>query len=144
MSRSKYRRFVVHEHHATHLHYDFRLEIGGVLKSWAIPKGPSMNPHHKRLAIAVPDHPLEYGGFEGIIPAGEYGAGEVVIWDAGKFIPLNDPLDGLDEGRLRFCLEGKRLRGEFASVRFTGKRKDWLLLKKRDTDADTTWRSNRF
>jgi bifunctional non-homologous end joining protein LigD len=140
MRRSQSLRFVVHEHHASHLHYDFRLEIDGVLKSWAIPKGPSMNPHDKRLAIAVPDHPLEYGAFEGIIPAGSYGAGEVVIWDAGIFIPLNDPAVGLDEGRLTFCLEGKRLRGEFALVRFTGKRKDWLLLKKRDADADTTWK----
>jgi bifunctional non-homologous end joining protein LigD len=116
------------------------LEIGGVLKSWAIPKGPSMNPHDKRLAIAVPDHPLEYGVFEGIIPAGSYGAGEVVIWDAGRFIPSNDPAVGLDEGRLTFRLEGARLHGEFALVRFTGKRKDWLLLKKHDADADTTWK----
>ena len=137
------RRFVVHEHHAAHLHYDFRLEIGGVLKSWAVPKGPSMNPHDKRLAIAVPDHPLKYGGFEGIIPAGEYGAGEVVIWDAGKFIPLNDPVVGLDEGRLAFRLEGRRLHGEFALVRFTGKRKDWLLAKKRDGDADASWKIER-
>ncbi|HEY7216935.1 MAG TPA: DNA polymerase ligase N-terminal domain-containing protein [Candidatus Binatia bacterium] len=140
MRRSQSLRFVVHEHHASHLHYDFRLEIDGVLKSWAIPKGPSMNPHDKRLAIAVPDHPLEYGDFEGIIPEGRYGAGEVVIWDAGTFIPLNDPTIGLDEGRLKFCLEGERLRGEFALVRFTGKREDWLLLKKNDADADTTWK----
>lgn len=137
MRRSQSLRFVVHEHHASHLHYDFRLEIDGVLKSWAIPKGPSMNPRDRRLAIAVADHPLEYGAFEGIIPAGSYGAGEVVIWDAGTFIPLNDPAVGLDEGRLTFRLEGKRLRGEFALVRFTGRRKDWLLLKKRDADADT-------
>jgi len=139
MRRSQSLRFVVHEHHASHLHYDFRLEIDGVLKSWAIPKGPSMNPRDKRLAIAVPDHPLEYGAFEGIIPAGEYGAGEVVIWDAGTFIPLNDPAVGLDEGKLTFRLEGKCLRGEFALVRFTGKRKEWLLLKKHDTDADAAW-----
>jgi len=137
------RRFVVHEHHASHLHYDFRLEIGEVLKSWAIPKGPSMNPHDKRLAIAVADHPLEYGAFEGIIPVGNYGAGQVVIWDAGIFIPLDDPVVGLDEGRLSFRLEGKRLRGEFALVRFIGKHKEWLLQKKHDADADTTWKIER-
>jgi bifunctional non-homologous end joining protein LigD len=102
-----------------------------------------MNPHDKRLAIAVDDHPLEYGDFEGIIPAGRYGAGEVVIWDAGEFIPLDDPSVGLDEGRLVFRLEGKRLRGEFALVRFTGKRKEWLLVKKHDADADTSWKIQR-
>jgi bifunctional non-homologous end joining protein LigD len=143
MRRTQSLQFVVHEHHASHLHYDFRLEIGGALKSWAIPKGPSMNPHDTRLAIAVDDHPLEYGDFEGIIPAGRYGAGEVVIWDAGEFIPLDDPSVGLDEGRLVFRLEGKRLRGEFALVRFTGKRKEWLLVKKHDADADTSWKIQR-
>ena len=140
MRRSYAQRFVVHEHHASRLHYDFRLEIGGVLKSWAIPKGPSMNSHDKRLAIAVPDHPLEYADFEGIIPEGSYGAGAVMIWDAGKFIPLDDPTVGLDQGRLAFLLEGKRLRGEFALVRFAGKRKEWLLLKKHDAHADTNWK----
>jgi bifunctional non-homologous end joining protein LigD len=143
MSRGNYPQFVVHEHHAARLHYDFRLEIDAVLKSWAIPKGPSMNPHDKRLAIAVDDHPLEYGAFEGTIPAGRYGAGEVVIWDAGKFVPLDDPVLGLDEGRLVFRLEGRRLHGEFALVRFTGRRKEWLLLKKHDADADATWKIER-
>jgi bifunctional non-homologous end joining protein LigD len=143
MRRGKWPQFVVHEHHASRLHYDFRLEIAGVLKSWAIPKGPSMNPHDKRLAIAVEDHPLEYRAFEGIIPAGSYGAGEVVIWDAGEFVPLNDPMLGLDEGRLAFRLEGRRLRGDFALVRFTGRRKEWLLLKKHDADADATWKIER-
>ncbi len=140
MKHGKCPQFVVHEHHASRLHYDFRLEIDGVLKSWAIPKGPSMNPHDKRLTIAVEDHSLKYGAFEGTIPAGRYGAGQVVIWDAGKFVPLNDPKLGLDEGRLAFRLEGRRLHGEFALVRFTGKRKEWLLLKKQDADADATWK----
>jgi len=143
MKRDKCGQFVVHEHHASHLHYDFRLEIDGVLKSWAIPKGPSMNPHDKRLAIAVEDHPLEYGAFEGIIAAGSYGAGEVVIWDAERFVPRNDPALGLDEGRLAFRLEGRRLHGEFALVRFTGRRKEWLLVKKHDADADATWKIER-
>jgi bifunctional non-homologous end joining protein LigD len=133
-------RFVVHEHHASRLHYDFRLEIGGVLKSWAIPKGPSMNPRDRRLAVAVEDHALEYGDFEGVIPEGRYGAGEVLIWDAGRFIPLDEPEVGLQEGKLKFCLEGKRLRGEFALVRLAGKEKDWLLIKKYDADADEAWK----
>lgn len=143
MKRRKCGQFVVHEHHASRLHYDFRLEIDGVLKSWAIPKGPSMNPHDKRLAIAVADHSLEYGAFEGMIPTGSYGAGEVVIWDAGEFVPLNDPARGLDQGRLAFHLEGRRLHGEFALVRFTGKRKEWLLLKKHDAAADASWKLER-
>jgi len=107
-------KFVVHEHHASHLHYDFRLEIGGVLKSWAIPKGPSMNPAERRLAILVEDHPIEYGEFEGIIPEGRYGAGAVVIWDSGVFEPLEDPQAGLANDQLSFRLKRKRLRGEFA------------------------------
>ncbi|MGE5218565.1 MAG: DNA polymerase ligase N-terminal domain-containing protein [Chloroflexota bacterium] len=141
MSKYHALRFVVHEHRASHYHFDFRLEIGGVLKSWAVPKGPSMNPRDKRLAVAVPDHPLEYADFEGIIPEGSYGAGEVVIWDAGKFIPFDDPEVELQQGRLEFLLEGKRLCGEFALVRFTGKRKQWLLMKKRDAYADPNWKT---
>ena len=126
-------RFVVQEHHATHLHYDFRLEIDGVLKSWAIPKGPSMNPTEKRLAILVEDHALEYGSFEGVIPEGEYGAGRVLLWDEGTYEPMMDMDTGLKSGNLAFCLYGKRLNGEFALVQIKKSQtaKEWLLIKKK-------------
>ncbi len=133
--------FVVHEHHASRLHFDFRLEVNGVLKSWAIPKGPSMSPHDKRLAIAVENHLLEYGTFEGIIPAGRYGAGPVVIWDMGTF-EVADGLDAtasLTQGSLKFVLHGKRLNGAFALINMTGPRttgKEWFLMKKDDEAAD--------
>jgi bifunctional non-homologous end joining protein LigD len=135
-------RFVIHEHHASHLHYDLRLEIGGVLKSWAVPKGPSLNPSDKRLAILVEDHPLVYADFEGIIPAETYGAGPVVIWDEGDFEPLEDPEAALEKGRLSFRLAGKRLRGEFALALMKGRGtgKEWLLMKKKDGDADPAWK----
>ncbi len=136
-------KFVVHEHRARHLHYDFRLEMGGVLKSWAIPKGPSMNPAEKRLAVMVADHPLEYAGFEGIIPEGSYGAGPVVVWDAGNYVPLDgDPLGGVKAGKLTFELKGKRLKGTFALavMRGRGTGKEWLLMKKNDVYADPRWR----
>ncbi len=134
-------RFVVHEHKASRLHYDFRLEIGGVLKSWAVPKGPSMNPSDKRLAVMVPDHVLEYIDFEGIIPEGSYGAGPVVVWDAGRFIPLDatDLAAALEAGRLAVELRGKKLKGAFALVRMKGlpggTGKEWLLMKKKDGHA---------
>ena len=133
--------FVVHEHHASRLHYDFRLETEGVLKSWAIPKGPSMNPADKRLAVMVDDHTLEYGEFEGIIPEGRYGAGPVVIWDRGiyKLTEGSDPTAGLKGGSLKFILDGKQLKGGFALVKLKGPRttgKEWLLMKKNDADAD--------
>ena len=133
--------FVVQEHHASRLHYDFRLEIGGVLKSWAIPKGPSMNPADKRLAVMVDDHPLEYGALEGIIPEGRYGAGAVVIWDRGAYQLLEgaDPAAQLQQGALKLALQGSRLKGAFALIKLKGPRstgKEWLLMKKADQDAD--------
>lgn len=129
-------KFVVHEHHASHLHFDFRIEMEGVLKSWAVPKGPSMNPKDKRLAIIVDDHTLEYGSYEGIIPEGNYGAGAVVIWDKGEYELLRG---GIREGRLEFSLEGKKLRGIFAMARMSGKEKEWLLMKKKDEFAEDSF-----
>ncbi len=136
-------RFVVHEHKATRLHYDFRLEMGGVLKSWAIPKGPSMNPADKRLAVMVADHPAEYIDFEGIIPEGSYGAGPVVVWDHGTYEPTETGASEsqLQAGKFAFILNGKKLKGAFALARFargeTGK--EWLLMKKKDEYADPSW-----
>lgn len=125
-------RFVVHEHHATRLHWDFRLEHDGVLTSWAIPKGPSPDPAHKRLAIRVEDHSLAYGDFEGVIPKGKYGAGAVTIWDRGSYEPIGDLTEGLREGRIAFVLHGSRLEGEFSLVRLAkgAKGNEWLLMKR--------------
>ena len=125
--------FVVHEHHARHLHFDFRLEMDGVLKSWAVPKGPSMNPADKRLAIMVEDHALDYGSFQGTIPEGYYGAGTVVIWDRGTYKLIGG---GIDSGKIEFLLNGKMLKGIFVLTRMKGKDKEWLLIKKRDEYAD--------
>lgn len=135
-------KFIVHEHHSTRLHYDFRLEIAGVLKSWAIPKGPSMNPADKRLAVMVEDHLLEYGEFEGIIPQGQYGAGPVLIWDSGEFQPEDDPKTALKNGRFNFFLNGKKLKGGFALMLMKGRGtgKDWLLIKRRDSFAKADWK----
>jgi bifunctional non-homologous end joining protein LigD len=137
-------RFVVHEHHASRLHYDFRLEMEGVFKSWAIPKGPSMNPADKRLAIMVEDHPIEYGAFEGIIPDGYYGAGAVVIWDEGSFFPLGEekPGEQLEKGRFSFELRGKRLKGGFSMALLKGRENgnQWLLIKKKDAQADPAFK----
>jgi len=134
-------KFVIHEHHATRLHYDFRLEVGGVLKSWAIPKGPSMNPAEKRLAVMVEDHLLEYGDFEGIIPQGLYGAGSVLIWDSGEFEAEEDPEIALRQGKLRFALNGKKLKGGFSLVlmRGRGTGKEWLLIKTQDAFVQKDW-----
>ncbi len=144
--------FVVQKHKARTLHYDFRLEAGGVLKSWAVPKGPSMNPKDKRLAVAVEDHPLDYAGFEGTIPADSCGAGPVIVWDAGVYRTLAagkaDGPDTLEEavaaGHVEVVLEGEKLRGGFALVhtRMGGKETNWLLIKMRDEAADDADGSN--
>jgi bifunctional non-homologous end joining protein LigD len=138
-ARGKTRSFVVQKHDARRLHYDFRLEFDGVLKSWAAPKGPSYDPHEKRLAVEVEDHPLEYAAFEGVIPEGEYGAGAVEVWDRGTWTPEEDPEEGLRHGKLKFRLAGEKLRGGWALVRMGGQRPDrktnWLLIKERDDEA---------
>jgi bifunctional non-homologous end joining protein LigD len=130
-------RFVVHEHHASHLHFDFRLEWEGVLRSWAVPKGPSMNPAEKRLAIAVEDHTLDYIDFEGIIPPDQYGAGAVLVWDNGTY-----QISEAAEDKIVFVIEGKRLRGGFTLMllKGRGKGKEWLLVKKKDKYADAGWK----
>jgi len=138
--------FVVQEHHARRLHWDFRLEVDGVMKSWAVPKGPSLNPADKRLAIQTEDHPIDYNKFEGTIPAGHYGAGTVSIWDAGTFEPEGNlpAREQIERGELKFSLSGKRLRGSFVLVRIRPRerteKKEWLLIKHRDEYADSNWR----
>jgi bifunctional non-homologous end joining protein LigD len=134
-------RFVIQKHAASHLHYDFRLELEGVLKSWAVPKGPSLNPAEKRLAMQVEDHPLEYGNFEGIIPEGEYGGGTVLLWDRGTWEPAEDPVAGYKRGAFKFVLNGQKLHGKWMLVRRGGRRADskerhWFLFKERDQFAE--------
>jgi bifunctional non-homologous end joining protein LigD len=134
--------FVVQKHHASHLHYDLRLEWDGVLLSWAVPKGPSLDPSVKRLAMAVEDHPIDYADFEGIIPEGEYGGGTVMVWDKGTYIPdAPDVGESVEKGELKFTLHGKKLKGSWVLVR-TGSRyaadrgsRSWLLIKHRDASA---------
>jgi len=126
------RLFVVHKHAARQLHFDLRLEMDGVLRSWAVPKGPSYDMNDKRLAVKVEDHPLEYGDFEGIIPAGNYGAGGVIVWDRGEWVPLEDPREGLEKGKLLFELKGYKLHGKWTLVKIKKSEKDWLLIKERD------------
>jgi bifunctional non-homologous end joining protein LigD len=139
VATSKVRRFVIQKHDATRLHYDLRLEYGGVFKSWAVTRGPSLNPKDKRLAVEVEDHPLDYGDFEGTIPKGQYGGGTVMVWDRGYWLS-DDPEKGFKKGDLKFALEGEKLHGEWVLVRMKndrtgGKRTNWLLIKHRDDYA---------
>ena len=136
---SRQRRFVIQKHDATRLHYDFRLEFDGVFKSWAVTRGPSLDPHDKRLAVEVEDHPLDYGDFEGTIPEGQYGGGTVQLWDRGTW-ESDDPERGFKKGDLKFTLHGDKLHGSWVLVRmkndrFGGKRTNWLLIKHRDEYA---------
>jgi len=147
-SKKRKLEFVIHKHFASHLHFDLRLELDGVLKSWAIPKGPTINPKEKKLAVLVEDHPLEYKEFEGIIPDGNYGAGQVYVWDSGNYhVPgiedreKNSELlrEGIDKGHLTFILEGNLMKGEYALVRLKkASPKDWLFIKKNDEFAADT------
>src|SRR5438876_3857364 len=129
--------FVVHMHAARRLHWDLRLEMDGVLRSWAVPKGPSPNRADKRLAVHVEDHPLEYGDFEGIIPEGNYGAGAVIVWDRGRWVPLEDPHEGMKKGKLLFELHGYKLKGKWTLVKLKKGEKEWLLIKEKDGYAAT-------
>ncbi|MEM6731121.1 MAG: DNA ligase D, partial [Myxococcota bacterium] len=124
--------FVLHKHDATRLHWDLRLEMNGVLVSWAVPKGPSLDPQEKRFAAHVEDHPIEYGDFEGMIPEGNYGAGAVILWDRGEWVPIEDPVAGLASGKLLFDLRGHKIRGRFTLVKTKRADNDWLLIKKPD------------
>ena len=134
------RTYTIQKHAATRLHYDLRLELDGVLKSWAVTRGPSLDPSAKRLAVRTEDHPVDYATFEGRIPKGHYGAGTVLLWDRGTWEPIGDPHAGLEAGKLVFRLSGERLKGRWALVRFKGqakeKRENWLLIKEKDELVD--------
>jgi DNA ligase D-like protein (predicted 3'-phosphoesterase) len=141
----KERRFVIQKHDASRLHYDFRLEVDGELKSWAVPKGPSLDPREKRLAVRTEDHPLDYAEFEGVIPDGEYGAGTVLVWDIGTYWSLKEKqgkpvsmAEALEKGQATVWLEGKKLKGGYGLTRFRKKGdENWLLVKMNDEHADT-------
>jgi bifunctional non-homologous end joining protein LigD len=146
--RGRSLRFVVQKHRASHLHYDFRLEADGVLKSWAVPKGPTLNPADRRLAMQVEDHPLDYRDFEGVIPPGNYGAGQVIVWDRGtyKLAEGTDPAAQIKGGKIKFVLRGRKLNGMFTLVRMRprdGSANAWLLIKDKDADADPRWNPER-
>jgi bifunctional non-homologous end joining protein LigD len=144
---SRTRIFVVQKHNASRLHYDFRLAINGVLVSWAVPKGPSMNPAEKRLAVRTEDHPLEYAEFEGVIPAGQYGAGTVMVWDLGTYESQDDisSEEQLARGKIDIVIQGEKLRGGFTLIEtrerlaYASKSERWLLIKQRDKYADLSW-----
>lgn len=135
--------FVIQKHDASNLHYDFRMEVNGVLRSWVLPKGPSIKPGERRLAIPVEDHPIGYADFEGRIPEGQYGAGTVIVWDRGTYSSLKEHPDvatALEEGHLDIWLEGEKLKGGFALIRTgSGEKPRWLLVKMRDEEASATW-----
>ena len=130
--------FVIQKHDATNLHYDFRLSIDGVLKSWAVPKGLSLDPKDKRLGIHTEDHPIDYGGFEGVIPEGEYGAGTVMLWDTGEFENVRDKSlsESYEEGKIEVKLKGEKIKGAFVLTNLKGSKKNWLIIKMKDDLAD--------
>jgi len=144
--RRKHPRFTIQKHSATSLHYDLRLEVDGVLASWAVPKGPSLDPRDKRLAMRTEDHPMDYLEFEGVIPKGEYGGGPVIVWDRGVFQNISETRSGkpmklseaIEKGDVKFFLLGEKVKGAYALVRTSkpGEREQWLLIKKRDEGAD--------